>query len=36
VAHNKALGLEKIEAQLSRKYKITDAVKKEIEKLISE
>lgn len=35
VSHNKALGLEKIEAQLSRKYKITDAVKKEIEKLIA-
>lgn len=34
VAHNKSLGLEKIEAQLSRKYKITDAVKKEITKLI--
>jgi hypothetical protein len=36
VAHNKSLGLEKIEAQLSRKYKITDAVKKEITKLIAE
>jgi hypothetical protein len=36
VAHNKALGLEKIEAQLSRKYKINDAVKKEITKLIAE
>ena len=34
VSHNFALGLEKIEAQLSRKYKITDAVKKEITKLI--
>jgi hypothetical protein len=34
VSHNKSLGLEKIEAQLSRKYKITDAVKKEITKLI--
>ena len=36
VAHNKALGLEKIEAQLSRKYKITDTVKKDITKLIAE
>jgi hypothetical protein len=34
ISHNKALGLEKIEAQLSRKYKITDAVKKEITKII--
>ena len=34
VSHNKSLGLEKIEAQLSRKYKITDVVKKEITKLI--
>lgn len=36
VSHNKSLGLDKIEAQLSRKYKITDAVKKEITKLIAE
>jgi len=35
VSHNVALGFEKIEAQLSRKYKLNDAVKIHIRSIIS-
>lgn len=35
VSHNVALGFEKIEAQLSRKYKLNDAVKIHIRSLIN-
>lgn len=36
ISKNKHLGLEKIESQISRRYKMTPAVKKEISKLITE
>lgn len=36
VADNKDLGLEKIEKQINRKYKMTSVIKKEITKLINQ
>lgn len=36
ISKNKNLGLEKIESQISRRYKMTPAIKKEISKLITE
>ena len=35
VADNKQLGMEKIATMLSKKYKVTDVVKKELKKIIS-